>query len=170
MKICPILHPSYSSTNKSNKNTPFKRDVTTKENINGLMNSKLSDSQKELILNAYDRCKPYLNNLDADINLHYSPNRDKKSWFSNEYIFPEEVGFMIKAKNISGDITPMSVDFIEDVRKGIELDTLVDKMKLLTKDTVDYIKRCHTYYITDNDDDFYTDNTGKWDLTDAYIP
>ena len=168
MKVSPILHPYYSSTNKS-KNTSFKRDVTTKEDINSVLNSPLKDSEKKLILEAYKQSRDYLENLDADINLHYSPNKEKKSWFSNEYLFPEEVGFLIRAKNRSRDITLMSVDVIEDVKKGTDVDTLVDKIKLMTRDTVDYIKKCRTYYMSD-DDDFYTDNTGKWDLTDAYIP
>ena len=88
MKISPILHPYYSNTTKSNKNTPFKRDVTTKENINGVIQSSLKDSEKKLILDAYDKCKEYIDGLDADINLRYSPNKQKKSWFSNEYVFP----------------------------------------------------------------------------------
>ncbi len=169
MKISPILHPYYSNTTKSNKNTPFKRDVTTKENINGVIQSSLKDSEKKLILDAYDKCKEYIDGLDADINLRYSPNKQKKSWFSNEYVFPEELGFMVKAKNIGREIVPMSVDVLDDVKKGIELDTLVDKLKIMTRDTVDDIKQSITYHPS-GDDDFYRDNTGTWDLTDAYIP
>ena len=169
MQISPILHPYYSNTNTINKNTSFKRDVTTQKNIDSVKNSSLKDSEKRVMLDAYEKTKDYIDSLDADISLHYKPKDKRKSFFLNEYLFPEELGFNVAAKNRSLDLIPMSVNVIDDVKKGIDTDELVDIIKFKIKDVFDYIKRSTTYCPSGNDD-FYTDNTGTWDLTDAYIP
>ena len=58
---------------------------------------------------------------------------------------------------------------VEDIKDGNDADKLSDIIKLKVRDIVNYIKNSTTY-CPSNNDDFYTDNTGKWDLTDAYIP
>ena len=73
------------------------------------------------------------------------------------------------AQNRSLDKIPMSVNVLEDIKDGNDADKLSDIIKLKVRDIVNYIKNSTTY-CPSNNDDFYTDNTGKWDLTDAYIP
>ena len=80
MKISPILNSYCSDTNKSKQKTPFKRIITTPADIQKVVKSPLSDSQKKLFLDAYEKAKDYLEELDADINLEYRP-KDKKKYF-----------------------------------------------------------------------------------------
>lgn len=169
MKISPISHPYYSNTQKTNKHTPFKRDITTEEHLNQVNNSPLKDEEKKVFLEAYNKSKDFIDELDADINVCYQKPKYKKSFFSNEYIFPEKLGFEIMAQNRSLDKIPMSVNVLEDIKDGNDADKLSDIIKLKVRDIVNYIKNSTTY-CPSNNDDFYTDNTGKWDLTDAYIP
>ena len=84
MQISPILHPYYSNTNTINKNTSFKRDVTTQKNIDSVKNSSLKDSEKKVMLDAYEKTKDYIDSLDADISLHYKPKDKRKSFSSRK--------------------------------------------------------------------------------------
>ena len=64
-----------------------------------------------------------------------------------------------------------NVELIHSLRRG---DTSKDMAKIMyegCKKAIDGIKESFTYQGEfGKDADFYTDNTGHWDLTDAYIP
>ncbi len=169
MKISPILNSYCSDTNKAKQKTPFKRIITTPADIQKVVKSPLSDSQKKLFLDAYEKAKDYLEELDADINLEYRPKDKKKYFFECQYLFPEALRLNVTAQNNTLDKATLTVDVLDDVRKGVDVDTLADKLKKEAKENVDYIKRSFTYRPT-GDDEFFRDNTGTWDLTDAYIP
>lgn len=170
MKISPVLHQYYINTQNNKKNTPFKRDITTATDVQNIRTSRLTEKQKNVVIDAYERTRDFLDELDADINLQYSPEKKEKSLLPFcKQIFPERLGFQIEAKNLNLDNIPMFFDIMEDVEKGVDADTLADIIKFQVRDYVKHIKSSITYRPS-GDDDFYQDNTGKWDLTDAYIP
>lgn len=179
MKLSPLTNiynlNRCSSTGQNNHSKPsFQRIMMTQDDYDKFESSQLKNSEKEIVLTAFEKAKDKLEAMDGDIVLRYRPKEIRTFWQNmRSAMKPDEESLYLEvfAINRSGDVIPEDVKLTESLRRG---DTSDDMSKLMVdgcKKAIDGIKESFTYQGEyGKDAEFYRDNTGHWDLTDAYIP
>lgn len=169
MKLSPISN-SYSTNNcKTQNNTSFKRVVMTEDDYDKIKQAPLKDSEKEIVLRAFDKSKKFLEKLDSDVKLTYR-EAEKKSFWSAWLPLPESLAVKLMTKNTSNDMIPDTIELLDDIKNGESSDKIAAKIIEMSEALVESTKKSYSYHSYGEDDDLYTNNTGHWDLTDAYIP
>lgn len=179
VKLSPITY-AYN-TNRYNKDTrnnqykpSFQRIKMEKEDYDKFEAAPLKNSEKEIVLTAFKKAKKRLEALDGDIVLRYRPQEVRtfwQNWRSATVPDKESLYLEVFAVNRSKDVIAEDVELIHSLKRG---DTSKDMARLMVegcKKAIDGIKQSFTYQGEyGKDEEFYRDNTGHWDLTDAYIP
>ena len=179
MKLSPVFSAynsnRYDNVNKNNLSKPsFQRIKMSQEDYDKFNSSQLKNSEKDIVLTALEKSREKLEEMDGDIVLRYRPKEVRTFWENLRSMMKpleESLYLEVFAINRSRDVIPEDVELIHSLRRG---DTSDDMSKLMVdgcQKAIDGIKKSFTYQGEyGKDEEFYRDNTGHWDLTDAYIP
>ena len=179
VKLSPVsntydLNRRYKTNSNNHFKPSFQRIKMTQEDYDKFNNSQLKNSEKEIVLTALEKSREKLEEMDGDIVLRYRPKEVRTFWENLRSVMKpleESLYLEVFAINRTGDVIPEDVELIDSLRRG---DTSDDMSKLMVngcKKAIDGIKDSRTYQGEyGKDAEFYQDNTGHWDLTDAYIP
>ncbi len=86
MRVSPVTNSNYYANNKTTHKPNFGTLVTTKESIISSIEyagKKISNHERQIILNTYDKIKPAMDKLNADVQLifQYVPHLALGGWF-----------------------------------------------------------------------------------------
>ena len=179
VKLSPISYSyntnHYKKRTQNNAQVPsFQKLKMTRDDYAKFNAAPLKESEKEIVLSALRKARKQLDAMDGDIVLRYRPEEVRtfwQNWRSATKPDKESLYLEVFAVNRSKDVIAEDVELIHSLRRG---DTSKDMSKLMVEGcqkAIDGIKESFTYQDEyGKDEEFYRDNTGHWDLTDAYIP